>query len=92
MTIHHEVVGDGPTVLLVHAGVADARMWAPQVEDLRRDHRVITVDLRGYGETPLAAGATYSDAGDLLELLAHKEPGRSPSSAPRTAGTSSCRQ
>jgi 3-oxoadipate enol-lactonase len=69
MTIHHEVAGDGPTVLLVHAGVADARMWAPQVEDLRRDHRVITVDLRGYGETPLAAGATYSDAGDLLELL-----------------------
>ncbi|MEV6282632.1 alpha/beta hydrolase [Kribbella sp. NPDC051770] len=69
MTINHEVVGDGPAVLLVHAGVADARMWAPQVEDLRRDHRVITVDLRGYGETPLPAGSAYSDAGDLLELL-----------------------
>ncbi|WP_460650957.1 alpha/beta fold hydrolase [Kribbella endophytica] len=69
MTNHHEVVGDGPTVLLVHAGVADSRMWGPQVEDLGRDHRVITVDLRGYGETPLAVGAEYSDAGDLLELL-----------------------
>jgi 3-oxoadipate enol-lactonase len=69
MTIHHVVVGDGPAVLLVHAGVADGRMWGPQVEDLGRDHRVITVDLRGYGETPLAAGAAYSDAGDLLEVL-----------------------
>ncbi|GAB3823531.1 alpha/beta fold hydrolase [Kribbella italica] len=69
MTNHFEVVGDGPTVLLVHAGVADSRMWGPQVEDLGRDHRVVTVDLRGYGETPLAAGAAYSDAGDLLELL-----------------------
>jgi pimeloyl-ACP methyl ester carboxylesterase len=56
-------------VLLVHAGVADARMWGRQVEELRADHRVITVDLRGYGETPLEAGAKYSDAGDLLAVL-----------------------
>jgi 3-oxoadipate enol-lactonase len=44
-------------------------MWARQVEDLRRDHRVITLDLRGFGETPLEAGAKYSDAGDVLEVL-----------------------
>ncbi|WP_405071205.1 alpha/beta hydrolase [Kribbella sp. NBC_01510] len=69
MTISHAVVGDGPAVLLVHAGVADARMWARQVADLQQDHRVITVDLRGYGETPLEAGAKYSDAGDVLALL-----------------------
>jgi 3-oxoadipate enol-lactonase len=69
MTIHHQVVGDGPAVLLVHAGVADSRMWARQVADLQVDHQVITADLRGYGETPLEPGAQYSDAGDLLELL-----------------------
>lgn len=69
MTISHWVVGDGPAILLVHAGVADARMWAPQVAELRKDHRVITVDLRGYGETPLEPGAKDSDAGDLLAVL-----------------------
>src|SRR4051794_41656883 len=69
MTISSEVVGDGPAVLLVHAGVADARMWARLVEELKDDHRVITVDLRGYGETPLEPGAQYSDAGDVLEVL-----------------------
>ncbi|TCC45970.1 alpha/beta hydrolase [Kribbella capetownensis] len=69
MTINHWVVGAGPAVLLVHAGVADARMWRRQVDELRADHRVITVDLRGYGETPLDAGAKYSDAGDLLAVL-----------------------
>jgi len=69
MTIAHWVVGDGPAVLLVHAGVADARMWRRQVEELAQDRRVITVDLRGYGETPLEPGAKYSDAGDVLAVL-----------------------
>jgi pimeloyl-ACP methyl ester carboxylesterase len=69
MAIVHRVVGAGPAVLLVHAGVADARMWERQVEDLRRDHRVIAPDLRGFGETPLEVAEKYSDAGDLLELL-----------------------
>ena len=69
MTIAHAVVGDGPAVLLVHAGVADARMWRRQVEELAQDHRVITVDLRGYGETPLEPAAKYSDAGDVLAVL-----------------------
>ncbi|GAA1558057.1 alpha/beta hydrolase [Kribbella sancticallisti] len=69
MTIFHQVVGDGPTVLLVHAGVCDSRMWGRQVEDLRRDHRVITLDLRGYGQSPLEAGAKYADAQDVLDVL-----------------------
>ena len=29
--------GDGPAVLLVHAGVADARMWQRQVGELAQD-------------------------------------------------------
>ncbi|MEI8412991.1 MULTISPECIES: alpha/beta fold hydrolase [unclassified Kribbella] len=69
MTIAYWVAGDGPAVLLVHAGVADARMWRRQVEELARDRRVITVDLRGYGETPLEPEAKYSDAGDVLAVL-----------------------
>lgn len=69
MTIAHWVVGDGPAMLLVHAGVADARMWDRQVEELARERRVITVDLRGYGETPLEVGSKYSDAGDVLAVL-----------------------
>jgi pimeloyl-ACP methyl ester carboxylesterase len=67
MTISYVVGGDGPDVLLVHAGVADSRMWTRQVAELQRSHRVITLDLRGYGETPLVP--QYSAAGDVLEVL-----------------------
>ncbi|MFD7159708.1 alpha/beta fold hydrolase [Kribbella sp. NPDC059898] len=67
MTISHAVTGEGPDLLLVHAGVADSRMWAREVAELTTSHRVITLDLRGYGETPSAP--RYSDAGDVLAVL-----------------------
>jgi pimeloyl-ACP methyl ester carboxylesterase len=66
--LHHELQGDGPPLLLVHAGVADLRMWAGVAKRLSSVHRVIVCDLRGFGSTPLAAGG-YSDAEDLLSLL-----------------------
>jgi len=34
VTLHHEVRGEGPAVLLVHAGIADGRMWGPLAERL----------------------------------------------------------
>lgn len=67
--LHHSVTGDGAPVFLLHAGVCDSRMWDPQRDDLARDHTVITADLRGYGETPLEPGTSYSAAGDVLDLL-----------------------
>jgi 3-oxoadipate enol-lactonase len=44
-------------VLLLHAGIADSRMWAPQVEALETaGHSVTAPDLPGYGETALEPG------------------------------------
>jgi pimeloyl-ACP methyl ester carboxylesterase len=67
--LHHRVEGSGPVVVLLHAGVADLRMWDVQVAELVPGHRVVRCDLRGYGHTPLEPGASYSDAGDVLALL-----------------------
>jgi len=42
-------------VLLLHAGIADRRMWARQVEALEAaGHRVLAPDLPGFGAAPLA--------------------------------------
>ena len=44
-------------VLLLHAGIADSRMWAPQIDALTAaGHRVLAPDLPGFGETPLEPG------------------------------------
>ncbi|MFV2142934.1 alpha/beta fold hydrolase [Isoptericola sp. G70] len=70
MILAHDDVGTGPPVLLVHAGVADRRMWEPLVPALSHAFRVIRPDLRGYGDTPLPGGE-YADADDLAALLNH---------------------
>lgn len=60
--------GEGPAIVLVHAGVGDARMWEPLLPDLPAGHRVVRYDMRRAGRTRAAAG-TYSDARDLAGLL-----------------------
>ncbi|MFV2009265.1 MULTISPECIES: alpha/beta fold hydrolase [unclassified Micromonospora] len=67
-TISYDDVGTGPPVLLIHAGIADRRMWRAQVAALRDRHRVIAMDLRGYGESDLpATGFAHHD--DVIGLL-----------------------
>jgi len=74
MSVHHLVEGEGGgegrTVVLLHAGVADLRMWdRPAAALVAAGHRVVRCDLRGYGSTPLEPGASYSDAEDVLALV-----------------------
>ncbi len=59
--------GEGPAVVLVHAGVADRRMWDAVAERLP-SRRSIRHDLRGFGTTAVGDGR-FSHHGDLLALL-----------------------
>ena len=44
-------------VLLLHAGIADRRMWTPQIEALSgAGHRVLAPDLPGFGDAALEPG------------------------------------
>lgn len=29
MQLHHHEAGEGPAVVLIHAGISDSRMWDP---------------------------------------------------------------
>ena len=63
--------GGGPTVILLHAGVADRRSWAGVADALAAaDLDLVAYDRRGFGETPAApAGSAFTHLGDLVELL-----------------------
>ena len=45
---------DGSDVILVHGITESAASWAPVAERLAGSHRVITMDLRGHGESGLS--------------------------------------
>ncbi len=65
--------GDGPPVILGHGFLMDHEMFAPQVEALAPEFRVITWDERGFGLTEFDGKPfTYWDsAADCLGLLTH---------------------
>jgi 3-oxoadipate enol-lactonase len=64
---------DGPPVILSHGFLMDREMFAPQVDALAPEFRVITWDERGFGETEFDGEPfTYWDsAQDCLGLLDH---------------------
>ena len=68
--IYYEVDGAGDPVLLIHAGVANLRMWDDQVAALRDSYRVIRYDTRGYGRTETDA-VEFSNRADIAALLDH---------------------
>lgn len=49
--LHYRTAGDGPPLVLVHGSGTDLTTWDGVVDELARDHRVITYDRRGYGRS-----------------------------------------
>ncbi|MEU4172925.1 alpha/beta fold hydrolase [Streptomyces sp. NPDC026665] len=68
--LSYGTAGEGPPVVLVHAGVADHRMWDAVVPALAERHTVIRYDLRGFGESA-PPRAPFSETDDLRRLLDH---------------------
>jgi pimeloyl-ACP methyl ester carboxylesterase len=66
--LYSEVAGEGPEIVLLHEGICDSRMWDPQWEKYARSHRVMRLDFRGYGRTPLDPGR-FASARDVIELM-----------------------
>lgn len=63
-----EQAGEGDDVLLVHAGIADSRMWDDQIDPLARSFRVTRYDLRGYGKSS-AADVEHSPVDDMAQVI-----------------------
>ena len=61
--------GEGPPIVLIHAGIADLRAWDDLVPLLvNAGHRVIRYDCRGYGSSP-TDDIDYSNRDDVLAVL-----------------------
>jgi len=83
-TIAYVEKGSGPVVVLLHGFPLDGRMWAGQIEALAGAgagvgagrHRVIAMDLRGFGASKSADAFTMESLADDVHALAEKLGGR----------------
>jgi pimeloyl-ACP methyl ester carboxylesterase len=67
--IHWESRGDGPLVVITLHLWSHPQIYDELVSDLVRDHRVVTYDPRGYGQSPREGPYDLeTDAGDLLAV------------------------
>src|ERR1700712_1277604 len=70
-----DVSPEAPALLLLHAGIAQLRMWDSQIDALSRDHFVVRFDQRGFGltdsKTDDSETVAYSDRADAIALLDH---------------------
>jgi non-heme chloroperoxidase len=70
-TLRYDRAGAGPAVLLIHGWLGNRTVWERQVAALRDRFTVVTVDLRGHGESsPPRAGYTIAGmAADMEQLV-----------------------
>ena len=66
----YDVDGDGLPLVLVHAGICDRRMWEDVWPELARRYCVARFDMRGYGDSTVAA-APYAPHDDVVAVLDH---------------------
>ena len=71
--IHYERAGAGLPVIFLHAGIADSRMWEPQVKAFAKHFDVICPDMRGFGgSTPMPRDFPWTldtVIGDFVRLM-----------------------
>lgn len=69
IALHATDTGSGPPLLLIHGLGCSSFTWRKIVPDLAKDHRVITLDLKGFGKSAKPDDGAYS-AEDQAALVA----------------------
>jgi pimeloyl-ACP methyl ester carboxylesterase len=66
--IHYRREGAGFPILMLHAAIADSRMWQPQLDEFAKHFDVVCPDTRGFGDSELPP-IRWSPVGDVIGLL-----------------------
>ena len=74
VALFYEDAGKGaPPLLFIHGLGGDHTFFAPQFECLRRDHRVVAIDLRGHGQSDAPQqGYTVASLADDLTWMCYE--------------------
>lgn len=70
-SLHYEVEGSGPPLVLVHGSFSDGSAWQPVVPGFAETFKVVTYDRRGYGRSgpPSRLPTVQEHVDDLAALV-----------------------
>lgn len=58
------------TVIFIHAYPLNKNMWADQIEKLKKDYRILALDIRGFGKSELKIPYTIENiVDDVIDLM-----------------------
>ena len=78
---------DNPLLLMTHGIGLCAQVWNPLARDLARDYHVLSLDLRGHGDTDKPGEYTFDQmAKDLVGLVQALNPAQPPYAVGHSAG------
>jgi 3-oxoadipate enol-lactonase len=69
VSLAYDVSGDGPPVVLLHAGIVDRRMWDEVAPLLAERHQVLRYDARGFGESSRPPDGPFARWEDLFAVM-----------------------
>lgn len=78
--IFYRVLGDGPSVILLHPFPVNHEFWLPVAQALSTRFRIILPDVRGHGDSGVGDGPATMDkhAADIARVMDDAEVGRAP--------------
>jgi len=71
VSIHYEVHGSGPPLLLTHGYSSTSGMWQGQIAALSKHHKLVLWDMRGHGQSGYPEDTSaYSEALTVADMAA----------------------
>src|SRR5688572_9532583 len=67
-SLHVEICGQGPALVMIHGGNTDRRMWDDEFASWSKLYQVIRYDVRGFGRSTRPS-ESYRSHEDLLTIL-----------------------
>lgn len=72
MKIGSRVEGEGPAVVLLHSSMGSKSQWRTLMESMRGTHRLIAIDLHGYGDSAMPESCSGHSLLDEVWLVQAK--------------------
>lgn len=66
------IEGDGPAIVLLHSSMGSKSQWRSLMEQMRATHRLIAIDLHGYGDSAMPESSDRFSLTDEVRLVQSK--------------------